>query len=156
MALFILKREEKVMRGFVLDYKRDEQSMPLENSVYARVLWIASLFGFLIAFIAFLLYLTGIVEPRIPLARVPELWSLSSREALRLSGIPGGWGWLHLVDRSDMLCYAALAVTASGTIVALISVFIVYLSRRNFLYALIVLLELIVLCLAASGFIPDI
>jgi hypothetical protein len=156
MALFILKREEKVVRGFVLDYKRDEQSMPLENSVYARVLWIAGLFGFLIAFIAFLLYLTGIVEPWIPLARVPELWSLSSREALRLSGISGGWGWLHLIDRSDMACYAALAFIASGTIIALISVFIVYLSRRNLLYALIVLLQLIVLCLAASGFIPDI
>jgi hypothetical protein len=156
MALFILKREEKVIRGFVLDYKRDEQSMPLENSVYARVLWIAGLFGFFTAFIAFLLYLTGIVEPRIPLCRVPELWSLSSREVMRLSGMSGGWGWIHLMDRGDMACYAGLAVIASGTIVALISVFIVYLSKRNYLYALIVLLQLTVLLLAASGFITDI
>jgi hypothetical protein len=126
--------------------------MPLENSVYARVLWIASLIGFFMAVIAFLLYLAGIIEPRIPLCRIPELWSLSSGEVMRLYGIPGGWGWLRIIDRSDMLCYAGLAVIASGTIAAFIAVFVVYLIKRNFLYALIVLLELAVLILAAGGF----
>jgi hypothetical protein len=139
-----------------LDYKKEEQSMPLENSVYARVLWIASLIGFFIAVITFLLYLSGIMVPRIPLGEIPGIWFLSSGEVMRLYGIPMGWGWLRLIARSDMACYAALAFIASGTIIALISVFIVYLSRRNLLYALIILLQLIVLCLAASGYIPDI
>lgn len=131
---------------------KNEQPVLLENTVYARVLWIASLIGFFIAVIAFLLYLAGVMEPRVPLCKIPELWSLSSGEVMRLYGIPGGWGWLKLMDRSDMACYMGLAVIASGTIVAFIAVFVVYLIKKNFLYALIVLLELVVLILAAGGF----
>ena len=122
-----------------------------ENRVYSRILTVScSVGGFLMA-VSFLIYVCGLIEPHVPLSDLPSLWTLPSKELGRITGITAGWEWLSYLPRSDILCFLGLIMIASATGVAYFSMLFMYLWKRNFLYAGIILLELLILTMVAAG-----
>ena len=118
-----------------------------DHDVYAR--WLDRLVrvAFLIAAIAFALYVSGLLAPYVGLTELPQLWRLPLPEYLARSGAPTGWAWLPLISRGDYLNLGALALFALMTLICLLRV-IPLLPR---LQAAIAVAQVLVLLAAISG-----
>jgi hypothetical protein len=116
-----------------------------EQHVYARWLdWTARL-GVAVLAGAFILYAFGVVEPLIPLARLPELWSLPLERYLELTAAPSGWRWLHFLGDGDYLCLTGVALLALATLLCYVRLGILLLRRGESLPAAIVAAQILVL-----------
>ena len=73
--------------------KNDIQASPAQLR-YADTLFYGSLIGFVIMLITYVLYVTGILTPQIPLDDLPRLWTGSAADYRAAGSIPQGWGWL--------------------------------------------------------------
>ncbi len=122
--------------------------------VYA--VWLALgtrlVFGF--ALVALALYLTGILEPTVPLAELPRLWKLPAAEVLRQGAAPGKWEWLRLLHHGDYLSLLAIAFFALVSLVCSARVAFAFRRRGEKLQALVALLQVLVLLAAAADVIP--
>ena len=101
--------------------------------------------------IGFVAYATGIVDPHVPIERLPELWHRPAAEVLREIGLRPGWGWAELTHRSDMLILAGIGILASCSIACLAAVIPVFVRQRARAFAWICAIEIAVLALALSG-----
>ena len=102
--------------------------------------------------VAFASYWLGWPEPAIPHQRLPELWSLPVGDYLAQSGMPAGWGWVPLIGHSDVLNLAVMAMLAALSLPCLAALLPVY-ARRDRAYVALVVAELVVMVLAATGWI---
>ncbi|MEW5880710.1 MAG: DUF1634 domain-containing protein [Pseudomonadota bacterium] len=124
---------------------------PPEQVRYAAWLHWGSSLGLALLVIAFVVHATAMLEPLIPHPDLPRAWTMSAAEMLRSTGQSPGWGWVRLLDRSDILNLAAIALLASCSAAPLLAVVPIYLKRRERLFAALCLLQVAVLALAASG-----
>lgn len=118
---------------------------------YARWLAWGSRLGLGVLAIGFLAYASGIVEPHVPIERLPQLWNRPAAEVLREIGLRPGWGWAELVHRSDMLILAGIGILAGCSIACLAAVIPVFVRLRARAFAWVCVLEIAVLVLALSG-----
>ena len=118
-----------------------------DHDVYARWLDRMVRVAFLVAAIAFALYVSGLLSPYVALAELPQLWRLPLPEYLARSGAPTGWAWLPLLSRGEYLNLGALALFALMTLICLLRV-IPLLPR---LQAAIAVAQVLVLLAAISG-----
>ncbi len=106
-----------------------------------------------ILLITFIRYLTGTGLQSIQSSKLTMAWTLPASQILSLQGLTPGWSWITHLDKSDILCMGGVAILAIsiivGYIVMLPPLFIP--GKRRF--AFIVLLQIIVLLLALSGFV---
>jgi hypothetical protein len=130
-------------------------SAPLadDERIYLRVLVAGTAVCSVLLVIAFAAYLTGWLEPVVPIARLPELWSLPAEQYLAASGTPRGWGWLALADHGDMLNLVPAALIASIALACVAAIAAHYGRRGDRLLAAIAWLQVAVLLVAVSGFI---
>ena len=70
--------------------KNDIQASPAQLR-YADTLFYGSLIGFVIMLITYVLYVTGILPPQIPLDDLPRLWTGSAADYRAAGSIPQGW-----------------------------------------------------------------
>lgn len=122
-----------------------------EQIVFAAILRAGTGLSMLALVVGFLLYLGGLVPPLVPIAELPRFWGLSAAHYLAATGLPRGWGWLGLVWHGDLLNFPGITMLAGLTIVCYTAVLPAFLRKRDMLYGAIVVLELAVLLLAASG-----
>ncbi len=101
--------------------------------------------------LAFLVHLTGILEPLIENELLPQAWAMPAAEMLRSTGQSPGWGWVYLLDHSDILNLVGIALLASCSAAPLAAVVPIYLKRGDRVYATLALFQVAVLALAASG-----
>lgn len=123
-----------------------------EVRVYALLLRIGTWASVAVLVLTFLLYAGGFVAPVVPIDRLPDFWGLRAGEYLRQADLPRGWGWVRFVGFGDFLNYVGIAMLAGLTIVCYVTIFPLYLRKKDTLYVLIVLAEIAVLLLAASGY----
>ena len=132
------------------DLKKDIKASPAQLR-YADTLFYGALLGFVIMLITYALYIFGILTPQIPLDEMPRLWSQSAAEYRAAGNIPQGWGWLALVGKGDMCNFIGIAFLAALTIVCFVQLAISLLRQKQWIMAIIAILEVLVLSLAASG-----
>jgi hypothetical protein len=101
--------------------------------------------------LTYLLYVTGIITPHVPLKEIPLLWSQPVGTYLELGHVPHGWGWLVLIGKGDFLNFVGIVLLAALTLVCYIPLIPAMLKRGEKGFALMALAEIIVLALAASG-----
>ena len=77
---------------------------------YAKVLSFGVKLGFVTLVVTFLLYVTGILEPLIPVDQLPKYWGLSVSDYVKATGTPTGWGWVTGLDKGDMLNLLGIVV----------------------------------------------
>ena len=122
-----------------------------EQIVFAAILRAGTGLSMLALVAGFLLYVGGVLAPVVPIAGLPRYWGLSAEHYLAATGLPRGWGWLGLVGHGDILNFLGIAMLASLTIVCYLAVLPAFLRKGDTVYSAIIVLELAVLLLAASG-----
>ena len=132
------------------DLKNDIKASPAQLR-YADTLFYGALLGFVIMLITYALYIFGILTPQIPLDEMPRLWSQSAAEYRAAGNIPQGWGWLALVGKGDLCNFIGIAFLAALTIICFVQLAIGLLRQKQWIMAIIAILEVLVLSLAASG-----
>lgn len=126
-------------------------SQPEEQLLYARLLAAGSRLGLVLLVLSFGVYLTGWLQPHVPLEQLPQLWQHPAHRFRDLAGMPAGWGWLALVHRADIAGLAGIAVLAGCSLPALLALVPVFLRRGERAAAVLSAAVAVVVLLAASG-----
>ena len=136
---------------------QDTQS---EQLLYAKALEIGMYTGLVILFVTFSLYLSGILAPAVPLDQVSNYWNQGVHEYLEavnadywgMEHAPTGWAWVSMVGKGDFLNFIGIVILAGITIVCYLAIIPSLARKRDHAYLAMAVLEVLVLTLAASGF----
>jgi hypothetical protein len=110
----------------------EDKSIPFleatpEQVLYAKILEWGMYIGLVILFITFTIYAFGIMDPYIPLNKISRYWTMNVHDYLEHAKIQEGWAWVG----------AAIVPTL--------------LKSKDTVFAILAILEVIVLTVAASG-----
>jgi len=122
-----------------------------EQIIYANLLIIGVWAGIIILVATYAIYLTGILAPHIEISAIPKLWGKGVGEFLEITHSPQGWGWVALLAKGDFLNYIGFVLLALMTIFCYLVLVRGYVRQKNWIFATIALLEIVVLSVAASG-----
>jgi hypothetical protein len=130
----------------------DRDSRPsTEQMRYAGVLDYGMKAGLAVLAVTFVAYVTGALPVQVSFDALPRLWSLSAADYLSESGMPGGWGWVALLAKGDVLALTGIAFLSAVSLPCLVLLVPTYASGRDWAYLGITLALIGVLVLAASG-----
>ena len=132
------------------DLKHDIKASPAQLR-YADTLFYGALLGFVVMLVTYALYVLGVLTPQIPLDEMPRLWTQNAAAYRAAGNIPQGWGWLALVGNGDMCNFIGIAFLAALTIFCFVQLAIGLIRQKQWIMAIIDVLEVLVLTLAASG-----
>jgi len=122
-----------------------------EQILYARILAKGMYVGLLILFITFALYAFGIMKPYIPLDKISGYWGYSVHEYLEHANIGTGWSWVGMLKYGDFVNFIGIAILAGVTIMCYLAIVPLLFRSNDKVYAILALIEAVVLALAASG-----
>jgi hypothetical protein len=122
-----------------------------EQILYAKILEIGMYIGLLILFVTFGLYTFGILDPYIPLDKISQFWSYSVNDYLEHANIKAGWSWLGMLKYGDFINFIGVAILAGVTILCYAAIVPTLLKNNDKVYAVLAVLEVIILSAAASG-----
>lgn len=100
---------------------------------------------------SFLLYVSGVAQPLVPLDQLPELWQLPVQEYLARSAAPSGWAWLHRLGWSDYANMLGVAMLCLVTVICYLRVLPAFFRGGEKALGVLALLQVVVLLAAASG-----
>lgn len=135
----------------VQEANSEAEEIGTEQLLYANMLQTGVYIGLTLLFITFLFYLTGIVEPYIPKERLESLYVLGTYDYLEVCQLETGWAWIRLLRYGDFVNFVGIALLAGVSILCYLSIIPVLVKKKDYLYVVLALLEVAVLCLAASG-----
>jgi hypothetical protein len=130
-----------------------------EQLLYASILEKGMYTGLALLLVTFVLYLTGILEPAIPIEQLPNYWVMSvhdyseaiNHNFLHREHVITGWGWLAVVGKGDFVNFLGIALLSGVTIVCYIGILPTLLRTKQTAYFWIAIAEVVILSLAASG-----
>ncbi|HEY6098958.1 MAG TPA: hypothetical protein VIW03_05985 [Anaeromyxobacter sp.] len=122
-----------------------------EQLAYAQVLDLGMKLGLLLLLATFLLYVSGLVSPHIPVTELPRYWSLPVKEYLAATGIHTGWSWIHMLGKGDFLNFLGIAFLSGVAIVCYLAISPIFFRKKDTVYGWLAIMEVAVLTLAASG-----
>jgi hypothetical protein len=130
-----------------------------DQLLYARILAKGMYLGLGLLLVTFALYMTGIMQPGIPIEELPRFWTMSAYEYLEAVNheflhrphVVDGWGWVAMLGKGDYVNFIGIAILSAVTIVCYLGILPSLLRKKDWIYAAIAVAEVIVLVLAASG-----
>lgn len=122
-----------------------------EQLLYAGILEKGMYLGLLILFITYALYVFGIMDPYIPLDKISDYWSMNVHDYLEHAEIKNGWAWLGMLKYGDFINFIGIALLAGVTIICYAAIVPTLIKSKDTVYAIIAILEVIILSAAASG-----
>jgi hypothetical protein len=122
-----------------------------EQILYANVLNKGMLIGLLVLLVTFAIYVLGIVSPYVPLDELSSHWNKGVGDYLHDLHIPAGWAWLGMLKYSDFLNFIGIAFLAGISIICYIAIIPTLLKNNDTIYAVLAILEVVVLTAAATG-----
>lgn len=122
-----------------------------EQLLYAKILERGMYLGLLILLITFGLYAFGVMDPYIPLDKISKYWSMNVNDYLHHANIKPGWAWVGMLKYGDFVNFIGIAILAGVTILCYAAIVPTLLKNKDTVYAIIAILEVIVLTVAASG-----
>jgi hypothetical protein len=122
-----------------------------EQLAYAKLLDSGMKSGLLILIVTFIVYLTGILAPHVPVNDLPNYWKMPVHQYLAATGIHPGWAWLGMLGKGDFLNFIGIAFLAGVTLVCYARIIPILLRKKDTIYAVLAFVEVLVLALAASG-----
>ena len=122
-----------------------------EQVAYAKLLDIGMKVGLIMLVISFIIYLSGVLTPHIPVNDLPKYWSMPVKEYLKATNIHTGWSWIYLLGQGDFLNFVGIAFLSGITIVCYIRIIPILFKKKDTVYAVLAIIEVLVLTLAASG-----
>ena len=122
-----------------------------EQLAYARLLDFGMKLGLLALIITFVVYLSGLFAPYIPVNDLPRYWGMSVHNYLEATGIHPGWTWVGMLGKGDFLNFVGIAFLAGVTILCYLRIIPILFRKKDTVYGILAILEVLVLVLAASG-----
>jgi disulfide bond formation protein DsbB len=122
-----------------------------EQLAYANLLFIGAWAGIVLMIITYIIYLGGILPAHVDLTLITQNWDKGVDEYLEITKSPHGWGWLSLMNKGDFLNFVGIALLAVLTLICYLLLIAGYQKRKDRIYLVIAILEVLVLGLAASG-----
>ncbi len=122
-----------------------------EQILYAKLLEIGMYMGLLILFITFALYAFGVMDPYIPLENISKYWTMNVNDYLHHTNIKAGWAWVGMLKYGDFINFVGIVILAGVTILCYAAIIPTLLKNKDRVYAVLALLEVIILTVAASG-----
>ena len=122
-----------------------------EQLAYAKLLDAGMKLGLLILIVTFIVYLTGILAPHVPVNDLPKFWKMPVHKYLAATGIHPGWAWLGMLSKGDFLNFIGIAFLAGVTLICYARIIPILLKKKDTIYAVLAAVEVLVLALAASG-----
>jgi len=130
-----------------------------EQLLYAKILERGMLAGLALLLVTFVLYLTGILAPAVPIEQLPSYWVMSvhdyaeaiNHNFLHREHVITGWGWLAEVGRGDFVNFLGIALLSGVTIVCYIGIIPTLIRTKQTAYLWMAIVEVVILVLAASG-----
>ena len=122
-----------------------------EQNAYADLLFYGCWLGLVIMLITYLLYVSGIIAPHVPLEQMPQYWSQSVSHYLEVANVPTGWGWISLLGQGDFLNFLGIVLLAGLSIICYLRVIPSLFRKGDKVMVFIAAAEVIVLLVAASG-----
>ena len=122
-----------------------------EQLAYAKLLDAGMKLGLLILIITFIVYITGILTPHVPVNDLPKFWKMPVHKYLAATGIHPGWAWLGMLGKGDFLNFIGIAFLAGVTLICYARIIPILLKKKDTIYAVLAAVEVLVLALAASG-----
>jgi len=124
-----------------------------EQQLYARIVYHMNHLGLFVLVVSFVLYLTGMLTPHVPLENLHKYWSLPLDQYLEKTGAPTGWQWISELGYGDAAPLLGIAVLAAITIVCYLVLFFKFLQRGIRPLVAITVIELFLMLLSASNLI---
>ena len=118
------------------------------SRVYASTLEFLSITGMILISLAFALEL---LPTSVALERVTELWHLDSATFADEAGISTGWSWIDSIFTGFGISFAALELLAVFALVAIGRLIPVYVKEKDNWYLAIVVAQVVVFLVAATG-----
>lgn len=122
-----------------------------EQILYAKFLEKGMYLGLVLLLVTFLLYASSIMKPYIPLSDVAKYWSHSVSDYLHMTNVKAGWSWISLIHYGDFVNFIPIAILGCITIFCYLSIIPTLLRNGDKVYAILALLEAVILIIAASG-----
>jgi hypothetical protein len=122
-----------------------------EQIIYANLLLMGMVAGIIIMMITYAIYLSGLLPSHVDLQVISANWGKGIHEYLEITHSPVGWGWSALLLKGDFLNYIGFALLGLMTIFCYLVLVRGYLRKKDWIFAVISILEILVLSLAASG-----
>jgi len=122
-----------------------------EQLAYAKLLDLGMKVGLLTLIVTFFIYIFGILSPHIPVGDLPKYWSMPVKQYLKAADIHTGWTWLSKVGEGDFLNFIPIVFLAGVTILCYIRIIPILFRKKDTIYAVLAIVEVLVLVLAASG-----
>ncbi len=123
-----------------------------EQISYANILFYGSWLAIAIMLVTYFIYVSGLLEPHVPLKEVPVYWQSTVEEYLHKAEVPAGWGWTSLLGKGDFLNFIGVVLLAGMTIICFLAELLpAYLKKKDWLFLALVIFECVVLIVAASG-----
>ena len=120
-----------------------------EQKAYWRLMDFCEKAVFVLLVIVFCLYVAGVTEAHIKLSEIHNYWHLSLSEYIEQTNQTTGWSWIKHLKKSDYLNFLPVALFASITFICYLRILPIYIGEKDWCYVLIIILQLIVLALAA-------
>lgn len=132
----------------------NETKKPSEEQIaFANTLDLLSKIGFIFLIVAFIIYISGVLPNAVALNDVPNLWHLSLDEYIAKTHVHTGWEWIKHVGKGDYLSYLSIALLAIVSIICFIVILPIYIKKKDMFYTFLVIIQIIILLLAASNII---
>ncbi|MBW2107968.1 MAG: DUF1634 domain-containing protein [Deltaproteobacteria bacterium] len=128
----------------------DLQPTP-EQVTYANLLLFGAWGGIFLMLVTYIIYVSGVLPAHVDMAVVAQHWGEGVHEYLQATNSPHGWGWVALLGHGDFLNFVGMALLAAMTIICYLVLIRGYLRQKDHVYAVIAVLEVLVLSIAASG-----
>lgn len=130
-----------------------------EQLLYARILAAGMYTGLALLLVTFTLYVTGLVEPAVPIGDLPGYWTMNvdaylevvNANHLQRDHVLTGWWWLSALNRGDFLNFVGIVVLATVTVICFLGIVPTLVGKRDWVYAAMAVVEIVILALAASG-----
>lgn len=130
-----------------------------EQVIYGNILDVLMKIGMVLLFVGFALYVSGILQPAVPVEDLDKYYSMPSHEYLEaitanydtIKQTPNQWDWLSLAGHGDYLNLVVIAFLAGVTILCYLAIIPALIRDGDKLYVSLAILEVLILILAASG-----
>ncbi len=119
---------------------------------YSKLLGLLSKLGFALLLITFALYIFGVLGNFVPRELLPQYWGQPLPRYLELTHMKTGWSWLAELHHGDLLNLLPIAFLAGITIICILIITVRFFRNREPFVGIIAILEILVLLIAASGF----
>ena len=122
-----------------------------EQMLYAKFLEKGMYLGLALLLFTFALYASGIMKPYIPLNDVSKYWPHGVNDYLHMANIKAGWSWIGMLRYGDFINFVPIAILGGITIFCFLTIVPTLFRNGDKVYAILALLEVVILTIAASG-----